>query len=225
MNIENNIFVFRIAKGNDSGNPIGMCPLDYSEIKNKIANFTENDIQEIDYEDEKYKKLYLDFLHNELWKNNVLRQGWGIEGLDLKQHVPVWIENYMLNGKIFWNVDIECHSAKGRWNVISRMLKMKKDDFVIIPKTSDNINTPNDYEHFVICQIEKPYYFDYNVEIKDFGHCVKVKNLQIFKYNKNTLLRSDFSAPYLWAITKLEDNHSRYLKFRNFIKSNYNTNI
>jgi len=215
--MKNNIFIFRIAKGNDSGSPKGNCPLDYRKVQKSIDDLTIDDIQEINYD----TTNYLEFLHNELWNHNTLRQGWGIKDLDLKQDVSSWVQNYMLNGKIFWNTEIQCHTAKGRWNVISRMLKMKKDDYIIIPKTSNNIHTLNDYNSFVVCQISQSYYFDYVKNIKDFGHCIKVKNLQIFNYDKNTLLRYDFSAPYLWAITKVENHHSRYLKFKNFIELNY----
>ena len=127
----------------------------------------------------------------------------------------------MLNGKIFWDANIDCNTAKGRWNIISRMLNMKENDYIIIPKTSNNIDNPNDYNHFVVCQIQQEYYFDCNANIKDFGHCVKVKNLHTFEYNKDTLLRKDFSSPYLWAITEVKEHHSRYVKFKNFIKSTY----
>jgi hypothetical protein len=214
-----NIFIFRMAKGNDSGTPIGHCPLDYTDIKKEIAKLKQEDIKQIQYEDEDFKKLYIEFLYKELWNNNILRQDWGIKDLDLNQKTPTWIKNYMYNGKIFWNTNIECHTAKGRWNIISRMLAMKKDDFIIIPKTSNNIDRINDYEHFTICQVDEPYYFDYQEHIKDFGHCIKVKNLKVFEYSNKTLLRNDFSAPYLWAITKVENSHSRYGKFRNFCKN------
>jgi len=211
------IFVFRIAKGNESGSPRGHCPLDYSQIKKEISDLKDSDIKKIDYND----KYYIKYLYDELWNKHTLRQGWGIKDLDLNQEIPSWIKNYMLNGKIFWNADIECGTAKGRWNIISRMLHMEKNDYIIIPKTSDNADMINDYNHFVVCQIDKNYYYDYNEDIKDFGHCVKVKNIQIFKYNKDTLLRNDFSAPYLWAITEVKEHHSRFNKIKNFIVNNY----
>ncbi len=211
----NKIFVFRLAKGNDSGSPRGGCPLDYREIKKQISALQSIDIHKIDYDEVKY----LNFLHNELWENNVLRQGWGIKNLDLQQNIKSWIENYMLQGKIFWNEDIECDTAKGRWNIISRMNSdnMKENDYIILPKTSNNIKKINDYNHFVVCQVDKTYYFDYNENIKDFGHCIKVKNIKIFSYSEETLLRSDFSAPYLWAITEVKEHHLKYKKFHDFI--------
>jgi len=146
--------------------------------------------------------------------------------LDLEQDVFSWIGNYIIQGKIFWGIDITCKTAKGRWNIISRMYNslsktaMKKNDYILIPKTSQN-NKKNDYKHFTICQVDEPYYFDYPEHIKDFGHCLKVKNIKTFEYSEDTLLSSDFSSPYLWAITEVKDSHSRYQKFTSFIESSY----
>ena len=215
------IFVFRLAKHNNSGNPNGNCPLDYSEIKKEISKLTSKDIKKINYD----PSIYVKFLYRELWDKKILRQGWGIKDLDLNFDTKKWIENYMYNGKIYWDEDIECKLAKGRWNILSRMLRMRKDDYIFIPKTSDDLNHPNDYNHFIICQVDQEYYFDYPSHIKDFGHCIKVKNIKIEKYGSDTLIRNDFSAPYLWAITEVHDGHSRYSKFKDFIENNYKKKI
>ncbi len=216
--MKENIFVFRISKGNDSGNPKGHCPLDYSQIKNVISNLKEDDIEKIDYD----KINYVEYLHKELWNNNVLRQGWGIKDLDLNQDIKSWIEKYMLNAKKFWNQDIDCHQAKGRWNILSRMLDIQENDYIFIPKTSNNIENINDYKHFTICQVQKKYYFDYNNNIKDFGHCIEVKNLKVFEYSKETLFGKDFSSPYISAVMQVKKKHSRYMKFKEFIELFYN---
>lgn len=214
------VFVFRISKGNESGKPMGRCPLDYREIQKKIDKLTKSDIKVIDYDN----NGYLEFLHDEFWKNHTLRQGWGIENLDLKQDVHSWIENYMLSGKIYWNAKIECSEAKGRWNIVSRMLKMKQNDVLLIPKTSSRVRL-NDYGRFTVCQVAEEYYFDYPAGVQDFGHCLKVKNIKEFKYGKSTLERGDFGSPYLWAVTEVKDYHSRYKKIRDFVAREFNVNI
>ena len=149
--------------------------------KKKIEDLDESDITPIDYDN----NGYLDFIHDEFWNNKTLRQGWGIENLDLRQEVKSWIENYMLSAKIYWDDDIECNDAKGRWNIVSRMLYIKKNDVLLIPKTSSQVKL-NDYESFTACQVEEEYYFDYPADIQDFGHCLKVKNIKEFKYGKYT---------------------------------------
>lgn len=209
------IFVFRLAKGNDSGSPVGNCPLDYSEIKKEISKLTRKDIQKIDYD----PSVYLPFLYKELWSNDILRQGWSIKDLDLRYDTKKWIENYMYYGKIYWDVDIECRTAKGRWNIVSRMLRMRKNDYILIPKTSNDESNTNDYNHFVICQVDREYYFDYPTSIQDFGHCIKIKNIKIEKYGSHSLNRNDFSAPYIWAITEVKSHHSRYSKFKDYIEN------
>jgi len=212
-----NAFIFRISKDNDNqGNPIGRCPLDYSNIKKTIANLPASQITPIDYDD----NGHLDFIHKEFWINNILRQGWGIENLDLNQDIKPWIENYMLSGKKFWNADINCDAAKGRWNILSRMLDIKENDILFIPKTS-SLHL-DDYHRFTVCQVKSRYFFDYPSEIQDFGHCLKVKNIKEFKYGKSTLEGNDFSAPYLWAITQIRPHHGRYNKMRKFIQREFN---
>lgn len=213
------IFVFRISKGNEAGNPIGHCPLDYSEIKRTIKNLDSSEIKPIDYGN----NGHLDFIFNEFWQNKILRQGWGIENLDLNQNVKSWIENYMFYGKIYWNEDINCNQAKGRWNILRRIPDIKKNDVILIPKTSSK--RLNDYDRFVGCQVEEEYYFDYPIDIQDFGHCLKVKNIQDFCYGNSTLERGDFGTPYLWAVTEVRDYHSRYDKLKGFVMREFNVNV
>jgi len=70
----------------------------------------------------------LKFIKDELWENNILRQGWGIQGLDLRRNQMSWIKKYMYNGKIFWNADINCNEANGRRNILRRMLDININD-------------------------------------------------------------------------------------------------
>lgn len=210
------IFVFRISKGNKGGNPIGKCPMDYRSIKSVISNLTEKDITPIDYDNNDH----LQFIYNEFWTENTLRQGWGIKNLDLRKDDPKeWIEHYMFNGKIYWNADITCNAAKGRYNILQRMIFMEKDDILLLPKTSSS--GLDDPFKFTVCQIEKPYYFDLRDEIQDFGHCLKVKNKKEFEYSSKSLQTGDFGTPYLWAVTEVNNNHKRLKKFKEFIQKNY----
>ncbi len=213
------IYVFRISKGNEAGNPIGKCPFDYSGIQKTISNLNENEIKPIDYKN----NGHLDFIFDELWRNMVLRQGWGIENLDLNQDVKSWIENYMLSGKIYWNQIIDCSQAKGRWNILRRIPDIRKGDVLLIPKTSSK--ELNDYNRFVGCQVEQEYYFDYPINIQDFGHCLKIKNIKEYRYGKSTLERVDFGAPYLWAVSKVKNYHSRYEKLKAFALKEFDVNI
>lgn len=223
------MFVFRIAKGHGGGNPQGSCPLDYSHIKFEITNLKKSEIEknQINYED----KRYLDFLHKELWSNHILRQGWGLEGLDLNaindnekddfmEFAKRWIGNYMLNGKKFWNEDIDCKSAKGRFNVIKKLKDFQCDDIVFIPKTSHSLIDDND--KFVVCRVQKPYKFDLPKSvIMDFGHCIFVKDLREFAYKDCEINPNDFCAPYMFAVSCIKENHKRYEKFKNFINKTY----
>jgi len=213
------LFVFRISKGNKPGNPIGRCPLDYSKIKKVINNLDQNDIIPIDYDN----NGHLVFIFNELWKNKTLRQGWGIKDLDLNQTMNQWIEKYMYSGKIFWDTDISCDEAKGRWNILRRITMINKGDILLIPKTSSS--KLNDYFKFTVCQVENEYYFDYPTQLQDFGHCLRVKNLKEYKYGHNTLNRSDFGTPYIWAVTEVRNYHSRFDRLKDFVQSEYSVSL
>jgi len=129
----------------------------------------------------------------------------------------------MLYGKIYWNEDINCNQAKGRWNILRRIPDIRKNDIILIPKTSSK--RLNDYDRFVGCQVEEEYYFDYPLDIQDFGHCLKVKNFQDFVYGNSTLERGDFGTPYLWAVTEVREYHSRYNKLKDFIMREFNVNV
>jgi len=213
------IFIFRISKGNEPGNPIGSCPLDYSEIKKVIDNLKLSQITPLDYE----KNGYLKFIRDEFWQKGILRQGWGMKNLDLRQNGKKWIENYMLSGRIFWDTKISCDEAKGRWNIIRRMLDIEKGDVLLIPKTS-SLNL-DDYFKFTACQVEKEYYFDFPTKIKDFGHCLKIGNTKEYKYGKDTLERYDFGTPYLWAVTEVKKHHGRFKKLKEFVEKEFNVSI
>lgn len=209
------IFVFRTARGQETGTPIGKCPLDYSDIKKKISEIKNEEINPIDYS----KNGHMEFVQSELRQRNILRQGWGIKGLDLRLPIKKWIENYMYFGKIYWNGDISCNEAKGRRNILRRMLDMHKGDILLIPKTSKQ--SLNDYNSFTVCKVETEYVFDYQSDYEDFGHCIGITELKDFRFDKNTLERSDFGSPYLWAITEVKSSHSRFEKFIKFIDNEY----
>lgn len=210
-----NIFVFRISKGHNGGDPLGSCPMDYSDALKRRDEVTKEQFITIDYE----TNGHLDFVKQEFWQNATLRQGWGIKGLDLNQSAKDWIANYIYNGKIYWHVNIKCEHAKGRYNIINRMRLMKKNDIILIPKTSkDKLDDP---AKFTVCQIDEPYYFDFPEDMMDFGHCVKVKNQKEFFYGAKTLQSGDFGTPYLWAVTEVRKYHRRYKKFDQFIQNEF----
>ncbi len=64
-----------------------------------------------------------------------------------------WIENYLISGKIYWNTDINCDAAKGRWNILRRIPEINIDDVLLIPKTSSA--ELNDFNKFAACQVKR----------------------------------------------------------------------
>jgi len=207
-------YVFRIAKGNDGGIVKSECPIDFHKKENKIKEKLENvEINEIDY-----NHLMYDWLHKELWKCGKLRQGWGVEGLDLRQCESKWIENYILGAKKYWGVEIKddyCEIAMGRYKILELMLKMQIGDIIFIPKHSKTKH--HDENYFTVCKVLGNYYFDLNEKIKDFGHVIPVKIIGSFEYG-NEIDGIDFSGYYSRAISKIEKNHKIYEKIKKFIR-------
>ncbi len=191
--------------------------MDYSDIMKERDNITE--FEKIEYEDSD-----LVFIKDELWKNNVLRQGWGIKNSELKISglkisTTNWIGKYILSAKRHWVTDISCEQAKGRHNILKRMLDIKENDILLIPKTSkENIN---DYHKFVACEVAETYYLDLPKKPKDFGHCIKVKNVKEFSFNNSNLWRSDFGSPYICAVLEVKGHHGKHSKFLKFVNREY----
>ena len=218
------LYVFRIAKGHDGGEPTNECPIDMkdleSEIKAKLSKIDENIIP---YE----CNNYIDYLHKELWQCGKLRQGWGIEGLDLRIDQKQWIENYILGAKKYWGVHITkdyCHVAMGRYNILRHMLEAKKDDIVFIPKHS--FDKHHDENSFTVCKIIGNYYFDLDSKYNDFGHVAIVKDIKSYRYSKDTLLPGDFIG-YRKALGKISEDHKLYkeTRFKEFLKNNYSLSL
>jgi len=221
------MYVFRIAKGHDGGEPINDCPIEMKDqeqnIKNKLNNIKEDIIP---YENNNY----IDYLHRELWQCGKLRQGWGIENLDLnifKNNKIQWIENYILGAKKYWGVRITedyCHVAMGRYNILKHLIEAKKEDYIFIPKHS--FDKHHDEASFTVCKIVGEYYFDLDNKYKDFGHVIIVKDIKSYKYSNDTLLAGDFKG-YRKALSKINKDNQLFKenRFQQFMKNNYSTNI
>ncbi len=216
------LYVFRIAKGHEGGEPTNECPISMKdaelEIQAKLKKINEDIIP---YE----CNNYIDYLHKELWQCGKLRQGWGIEGLDLRifeKDNKKWIENYILGAKKYWGVHITkdyCHVAMGRYNILKHMVNAQKDDIVFIPKHS--FDNHHDESSFTVCKIIGDYYFDLDSKYNDFGHVVIVKDIKSYKYSKSTLLPGDFIG-YRKALGKIKKDHKLYKdnRFKEFLKKN-----
>ncbi len=173
---------------------------------------------------------YIDYLHRELWQCGKLRQGWGIENLDLtiyKKDQTQWIENYIVGAKKYWGVettDDYCHVAMGRYNILKHLTEAKKGDFIFIPKHS--YDKHHDESSFTVCELVGAYYFDLDEKYKDFGHVVIVKNLKSYKYSDSTLLPGDFIG-YRKALGEIKKGHQLYgdKRFKDFMQINYSIEI
>jgi len=217
-----NYYVFRIAKGHDGGVLKGSCPLDFKNKKKEIESLLLN----IDEEIIEYNSCMYKWLHQQLWQCGKLRQGWGIEGLDLRivgkneENLSEWIENYIIGAKKYWGSEITkdyCEIATGRFNILKVLLEMKYGDYIFIPTHSQAKHY--DSNKFTLCKVLGDYFFDLDEDIKDFGHVIPVKIIGDFFYNETNLETIDFTGFYSKAVSKIEKHHKLYKKVVNFIKN------
>ena len=217
-------FVFRIAKGHAGGEPTNECPIEFGKLKDELRNELKNiKVEKINYEETNY----IDFLHSELWKCKKLRQGWGLEGLDLELLEEKWIKNYIIGAKKYWGEEITqdyCEIAAGRYKILSLLKEAKKGDLIFIPKHSNNFH--HDEGRFTVCKVIGSYYFDLEKKYKDFGHVLPVTDLRVFPYSEDTLLGKDFFG-YRKALGEIKNYHKLYKspRFKEFLKREFGINI
>ena len=129
-------------------------------------------------------RVNYDNAHNwvmvELFNKRILRQGWGILGLELVDingdcvKKEKWLSNYLS----IWN-DSE-QKISGRFDILSRMLDIKKGDIIVIPKTLNNYT-------LTICEVIEEYHFDSKTKTfwDDFKHTIKIINPRSYSYDSS----------------------------------------
>lgn len=155
-----------------------------------------------------------DWLMNEIRSGN-LRQGWGVTNLQLKESngkvvdVETWSKRFIKQAKAVWGEKIRRDSAAKRYNILIKMLQMKEDDIVVVPKFPS-------WDKFLICRVGEGYAFDYNRGDEDYGHVIKLKSFagsKVFHYGSNdaarkvkAMMRSYQSAVNSVLSQKLKNN-------------------
>ncbi|RMH32583.1 MAG: restriction endonuclease [Nitrospirae bacterium] len=140
------------------------------------------------------------WLMDELFQRNKLRQGWGVKGLQLLEDgnpIPqeTWASRYK---EAFNDPDVE---VLRRYSILRRMLEIEKGDYLVIPKTVDNAT-------FTICQAANRYYFDKDSQETfwdDFRHVIPVLNPKNYSYSSSQqaiVIASKFRA-YQSAISNI----------------------
>ena len=213
------MWVFRTAGGGHHGDPQGDggIGVDLGRLKSKLLSIKPTPLI---YDDSKVKNFILD----ELLTYGRLRQGWGIPDLDLTLPEKVWVENFILGAKKYWNEILTCKSAMGRKKILDHMLNMVENDIIFIPNVSSN---SFDARYFTVATISKSYRFDKdrlhhpNTWEKDFGHIIEVKFLKVYRFSDNTLPKNLFGAPFLHAIDPIPKYYVTHKVFQDFIHVQY----
>jgi len=128
-----------------------------------------------------------------------LRQGWGKKGfslIDSNRNVIGFIQ-WKKAYKSVWDESDE--SIRRRYDILVKMLEIKKGDIIIIPKFGDS-------KTFAICECKSGYSFDNSETFwDDFKHVIEVEKLRKYHYHsweEATRISSRFIA-YQKAINQV----------------------
>jgi len=213
------MWVFRVTRGWGGGNPERVCPIgiDSDIILKKIVAIIPTILT--------YNGDEVNFILNELFKYHRLRQGWGIPDLDLRLEDSIWIENYIIGARQYWNEHSTCNEAMGRKIILNHMLDMSIGDIIFIPNVSENTLDPGS---FTVAAVDSLYDFENRINNpntwkKDFGHIIGVNHPKIFNYSNNYLKRAIFGPPFMHAIDPILPHYQSYDIFKKFVSTIYKT--
>ncbi|RKZ46604.1 MAG: hypothetical protein DRR16_19955 [Candidatus Parabeggiatoa sp. nov. 3] len=212
-----NMWVFRVPNA-FSGKPKGSCPttLNQGALKTGLTTGT---VSHLTYDG----SIGINFILEELFQHHRLRQGWGIPTLDLRLPDNAWIENFIIASNRYWGVVSNCAKARGRLNILSRMVQMKINDIIFLPNVKDKVV---DHDYFTVVTVKNPYYFEDrsqepNTWEKDFAHVIEVKKIETYRFSGKTLPKSIFGAPFMHAIDQIGPSYKTYNTFEQFVKDSY----
>ncbi|MCY4305535.1 MAG: restriction endonuclease [Aestuariivita sp.] len=122
-----------------------------------------------------------------------LRQGWGADGLSLISRTGTPVDKLRWEKK-YLEVWREQPSSQ-RFAILSRMLDLKKEDIVVIPKMPE-------WNEFTIARVSGKYHFEVDTDRKDFGHIIPIDSNSIRTFN----YQEDYEA-FLVSSTFARANH------------------
>jgi hypothetical protein len=131
-----------------------------------------------------------------IWKGieaGQLRQGWGLEGMQLKENGfdvtdTEWIKSFIKLAKEKWDLAVTESQAKARYWILKPMAMAKPGDVVLIPKMPS-------WDTFTLAIVDEPgYVFDHSPTEQrgrrdDFRHTLYVKETRRFSYFKSEKTR------------------------------------
>ncbi len=212
---ERNMWVFRVNRGYGGGKPSGSCPIDFdcTRVENEIE---QSNNSPIDYTN------CIEFLMNDLFSNGILRQGWGVPGLDLILPESQWSENYVIASHRYWSEETDCSHATGRRNILLHMLNMRTGDIIFLPNVGERCI---DEGKCTVVTVKAPCQFEdrENKLLPDFGHTILIEKKRVFDYNEAQLYRGLFGAPFMHAIDPIGQHYQSYSTFVDFVSFFYDT--
>ena len=115
-----------------------------------------------------------------------LRQGWGFPGGDVRLGSDSYLNAWKVAG---WPLDENEKSRSigpmRRYSVLKRMLDIQRDDLIVIPRVSVEVDGDGDF--FTIATVVNTYSFKVLNGFADFGHIIEVdpERLRSYRYDRD----------------------------------------
>lgn len=146
-----------------------------------------------------YAEHYNDLV-KELFLNHKLRQGWGCDGMDIRNSLDAFREGW----KKAWGGDYDEGKVNKKYRNLRIMLEMQPGDIIVVPKVGRN-----DYvcREFTVVRCNAPVY-SFSVLGKDFGHVINVTPLFSCSYDHDDASRTVSAKfkPYQYPINRVYNN-------------------
>lgn len=111
-----------------------------------------------------------------------LRQGWGAEGMDIRESFRCFRDAWIKKG---WSDEND--GIHNRWLILYKMMNIKIGDIIVVPKV-DAANRPPEFNEkmFTLAECVGKYKFEPLTKYNDFGHIFPVKILLSAPYNSDS---------------------------------------
>ena len=146
---------------------------------------------------------YYQMLISEIFVSHRLRQGWGCEGMDIRQPFESFLDGWTRAWGTYETVDEKRVRSKYRNLLIMR--EMQPGDIIVIPKVSENGDS---WRSFTLVQCADSVY-DFSPLTSDFGHIINVLPILSCSYDHDDASRTisaKFKA-YQSAINRVYDSN------------------
>lgn len=130
-----------------------------------------------------YNETY-HLLVKEIFSSHKLRQGWGCEGMDIRQSFESFLDGWIKAWGAVEEVDEK--RVRSKYRNLRIMREMEPGDLIVIPKVCENGDS---WRNFTIVRCVAPVY-DFELLNNDFGHIINISPILSCSYDHDDASRT-----------------------------------